>query len=400
VSPGIVGVRYQATPGLLWVAKGRPSISGSDRAALVGGTYIPSPGPTMRGDTADGATTGVIAGTDLTTVTGDQIITTAGQVVENLDVVNGRIIVRAANVTIRNCWVGGHVATGNSGLIDATHANCVGLVVEDCTLIPDNPSYWWNAIMGRRYTIRRCHWQWTVDGCRDSVAPGHPAVANPGLPLDIIVEQNYGGPLSFFSPDPNHTGDNRVHSDHIQIESGMAYNHDPANSATWTTALTDIEDASIVVRYNSFWGWYAGGDLFPDRWPTFNATTSNPLTTPPNSVLSTLRDANTSIFQVTPNRGVPVTGVWYEHNWCQGGSVGVSLAGGAGSSQRNIGRFVDNIFDGMQKLSGLGGTSNAWCFSIKSPEYGNRDTPELLGVFTGNTNTASGGAARLGRVTA
>jgi hypothetical protein len=387
---GISGVTYFLSTDLLWEAKGRPSIPASERSSLVGGTYIPAPD-----------TTGVIPGIALTTVTGDQIITTAGAVIENLNVVGGRIIARAANITIRNCWVRGGVATGNSGLIDASHANCVNLVVEDCTLIPDNPAYWWNAIMGRNYTIRRCHWQWTVDGCRDAVSVGHPGATSPGLPLNIVVEQNFGGPLSFFSPDPNHANtDNRVHSDHIQIESGMAKNHDPANSATWTTALTNIADASIVIRHNSFWGWYAGGDLFPDVWDGFNASTSDPLTNPPNSQLTNLRDANTSLLQVTPNRGVPVTGIWYEGNYCQGGSVGVSLAGGAGTSQRNPGRFVDNVFDGWQKMSGLGGTSNAWTFSIKSPEYGNRDTPELLGTFTGNTNTASGGAARLGRVTA
>jgi hypothetical protein len=379
---------YIAQPNGTLTSPGRPTLQGGDRSGLVLGTYIV---------TEDEV--GVLPGSTLAIQSGDLIVTTPGAIISNLDIY-GQLIIRAAGVRAYNCRIRGTAGNANRGLIDCTSASAIGFVAEDCSLIPDYPSYGWNAAMGDSYTLRRCYWKWVVDGYR-----GY-NIANPGKPLDIVIEGCLGGPLSFFSPDPNHgpplhpTGDDRVHSDHGQIESGMAKNHVSSSSSTWLAPLTLISDASVVVRFNSFWGWYAGGDLFPERWPGFNASTSNPLTNPPNTVLDILRDANTSILQVTPNLGVPVTGIWYEGNHVYGGAVGVSLAGGAGSGKRNPGRFIDNIFDGYQRQSNLGGTASAWAFSIKSPEYGDRDTSELLGTYTGNINNATGGAARLGRVTA
>jgi hypothetical protein len=373
---------YRANAALgVWEAPGRPSIVAGDRSGLVSGTYEPSL-----------ANTGVLPGVALTTYVGDMIVTTPGTLVQNMDVY-GRIIIRAADVTVRNCRVRGTSGNSNRGLFDCTHDACVRFTAYDCTLIPDYPSYGWNAIMGHDYHLVRCMWKWTVDGCR-----GY-NLTNPGAPLNITVEGCYGGPTSFFSPDPNHAPprDNRVHSDHFQIESGMAGNHSASTPWTWVTANTS---PSVTILGNALWGWYAGGDLFPEHWPTWDGSVSDPLTNPPNAYIPQLRDANTSLIQVTPNLGVPVTGLVVSKNYCHGGGVGVSLAGGGGSGQRNPGIFTDNIFDGQQRSANLYGTANAWCFSIKSPEYGNRDVPELLGTFTGNINTASGGAARLGRVTA
>lgn len=368
--------------GGVWTRDGYPPLI-SGREGLVTTEYVPSV-----------TTTGVLPGVTRTNFFGDYVIAVAGTVIQNLNIY-GRVVIRAANVIVRNCYVrGASGMTGNSGLIDCTHANASNAQIIDCTLIPDTPSYWWNAAIGRSYTLLRCHWQWTVDGFR-----GYD-IAQPTRALDIRIEACYGGPQSFFSPDPNHTNDNRVHADQGQIESGMAKNHDPSDIDTWSNALTSQDDASLIVIGNNFNGWYAGGVLFPERYPGFNATTSNPLTNPPNTQLTALRDASTSNLQVTPNLGWPVTGIWFEHNWCSGSGVGVSLAGGGGSSPRNPGVFIDNIFDGQQRQSNLQGSANAWTFSIKSPEYGNRDTPQLLGTFSNNTNTATGGAARLGRVTA
>lgn len=374
-------VRYTLNPSeTYWEARGRDKIPNGPIPTPwppVPGTYIPS--PTTTGSRVPKA--------ELPVHQGNLIITAPNTVVENLRV-TGRIFIRAANVTIHeSVWVEGGIATGNGGLIDCTHIACVNALIEDVTLIPSNPSYYWTGIVGHDFTARRVHTQWTVDsyGLFNSSAPL--------APLNVLIEACYGGPLSFFSPDPNHANtDDRVHADHVQIQGGVG---------TPTTP-------SVIIRHNAFWGYYAGGIVFPERWPGMNLATSNPLSNPPNIKWGAdLRDAATSIIQVTSNiklnsgdaNAVPVEYIRVEHNWMFGAGVAVSLAGGGGATvKRNPGWFIDNIIDGQQRQSNLQGTANAWAFSIESPEYGDRSTGELLGVFTGNINTATGGPARLGRV--
>lgn len=368
MSPGV----YTAQANGTWTAPRRPTIPAGDRSALVWGTYVPTP-----------TNAGLLPSVQLTPYNDDVVVTTDRAIVENLDI-KGRVIVKARDVRVRNCRVRGKgPMTNGVGLIDtASYNSVVGgrTIVEDCLLIPDYPSVYWNAFIGTNITVRRCHWQWVVDG------GGGFSTQDPSAPLNWLIEQNYGGPLSFFSPDPNHANtDDRVHADHFQIQSGQGTDANP----------------SVIIRGNALHGWYAGGVVFPERWPGFDPSVSDPMSDPPNAKLNAdLRDACTSLLQVTPNLGVPVTGIRFERNYCFGGGVGVSLAGGAGSGKRNPGVFIDNVFDGQQRQGFNQGSSNAWCFSIKSPEYGDRNTPELLGTYSGNINTATGGPARLGRVTA
>jgi len=100
--------------------------------------------------------TGVPAGTALTTHQGDLVITTAGTVVDGLDV-HGFVYVRAADVTIRRTRIRGTARTMCTGksLVVATGTAQHGLVVEDSTLAPDVPSSLVNAVMGHDYTFRR-----------------------------------------------------------------------------------------------------------------------------------------------------------------------------------------------------------------------------------------------------
>lgn len=147
----------------------------------------------------------------LTPITGDLTITTAGTVVQNSDVA-GFIKVRAANVTIRDCIVrGSGPGTTNTGLIDCNHAAAAGVLVENCLLVPNEPSYWLNAIIGHDYTIRRCEAYNVVDFC------GVYNSTNPAAAVNVVIEGNYFHDLAYISPDPNHS-DNRTHNDGVQIQ--------------------------------------------------------------------------------------------------------------------------------------------------------------------------------------
>lgn len=147
---------------------------------------------------------------------GDFTVTAAGTVIQNLDIA-GFVKVRAANVTVRNCVVrGSGPGTTNTGLIDCNHVAASNVLVENCLLVPDQPSYWLNAIIGHDYTIRRCQAYNVVDFC------GAYNSATPTARADVVIEGNYFHDLAYFSPDPNHT-DNRTHNDGVQIQGNFGH---------------------------------------------------------------------------------------------------------------------------------------------------------------------------------
>ena len=150
----------------------------------------------------------------LTLLSGNQTITTAGTTIENRDI-TGKVIVQAANVTIRNCRIRGAGAeSSNTALVFASSGSVSNLLIEDCTLVPDTPSVWWNGINGHDFTARRCNIYHTVDGC------GLFNNSNPGGPINVTIEGCYIHDLSYITPDPNHTGDNQTHNDGIQLQGG------------------------------------------------------------------------------------------------------------------------------------------------------------------------------------
>ena len=161
--------------------------------------------------------TGIPAGTVLTPHYGDITITTAGQVVENLDI-HGFVFVQAANVTIHRCRVRGSLPgpTGkqNWGLIDCNPASSgPNTLIENCLLVPDYPAVGINGILGHNYTVRRTETYNVVDGFGIYNTNGTP----PTNPANVTIEGCYVHDLVYISPDPNHS-DNRTHNDCIQIQ--------------------------------------------------------------------------------------------------------------------------------------------------------------------------------------
>jgi hypothetical protein len=273
------------------------------RDTLVLGAYEP-----------DALTTGVLPGTSLETSTGDIIITASGTLLENLDI-SGFVDIRASNVTIRNCRIrGSSGGTSNRGLINCTHANCFAATIVDCTLVPDTPSYWLNAIHGHEYTIRRCNAYNVVDACGV-----FPLASDPGGPTNVVIEQNYFHDLSYFSPDPNH-GDDQTHNDVIQLQGG----------------------SGTVIRGNSLKGL---------------------LSTEPGVGTTPLpRDYALSVLMFNNNVG-NITDCIIEDNWARGGEIGFN--GGGLTGGQDLGRIWRNKFDHSQGLQGSGG-DNTWTIGLDS----------------------------------
>jgi len=129
---------------------------GVSRTAMTYGTDRPSD-----------LTAGVPAGSTFSsTVTANTFFDTAGATITGVNY-KGRVVVRAANVTFRNCLFEGTATalTGDDGLVNATAAAVSSLVVEDCTFRPQTPSMYVTGILGHDYTVRRCVFENCVDAC-------------------------------------------------------------------------------------------------------------------------------------------------------------------------------------------------------------------------------------------
>lgn len=164
----------------------------------------PPPGPPAPGTyKPDATTTGVPSGTTLTVVNQDYTITTPGTVLDSLDI-HGRIYVRAANATIKNCRVRGNAATQaasyspppatkDSALIDCNHVAVSNCLIQDCELADDFPNPWLDGIIGHDYTARRCNIHSVVDGCGIyNSNSGHTTdLANVTLEACYIHDLNY-----------------------------------------------------------------------------------------------------------------------------------------------------------------------------------------------------------------
>lgn len=258
----------------------------------------PAPDPVAR---PTAGTTGVPAGTVLTPHQGDITVVEPGTVLDGLDV-HGRIDIRAENVTIRNTRVrGSGNATFTTGLITCYHARCVNALVEDTTLIPDSPSYWFNGIHGHDYTARRVRVAHVVDGFQVH------NVHNGGGPVNVVIEASHCSDLAYFAADPNQGG-GPSHNDCIQIQGG----------------------SNITIR----------GNTLVSRMATTVADQS-------------YDDVNRgSGVMVTPNVA-PVTGAVIEKNWIDGGEASVALSRGRYPSM-HLGTVAENRFGRNQVDFGRG----------------------------------------------
>jgi hypothetical protein len=283
---------------------------------------------TMGVDQPDARNTGTLPGVIRSELAGNQTITTPGTTLQDLNI-RGLVDVRAANVTIRNCFIDGAATTPATGkaLITATNAAAATLLVEDCTLAPAVPNRFWNGFMGHGFTARRCNLFWLTD-------PFDPFnTVTPGADLSVLVEQCYMHDFAFFN-DAGQSVDLRNHTDGMQIQggTGIIFRGNFVNSY-WAKDVGDVD-------YN---GGGSGGFA-----PVADFRNAHPQA---KSCMQ-LND----LSGVVPGPSVSIT-----DNWLYGGDMGISgndstFAGPDGSLV--FGEILRNRFNHDQNTIISGQTSN------------------------------------------
>jgi len=189
----------------------------------------------------DVTNTGVPPGTTLTTVANINV-TTNGTVIENRSVTN-QIVIRANDVTIRNC----RIVSGDYYPIDYEGT---GLVVEDCEIIGTSATVT-AGLSTSNYTARRCR----VEGGKD----GFKAESN------VLIEDCYVTNLNV-SEDS--------HNDGVQTTGGsnVIIRHN-------TFKLGDNAGVSAVLQFGTengpFSNWLVEENLLDGGGWTINSQTGN-----------------------------------------------------------------------------------------------------------------------------
>lgn len=177
--------------------------------------------PAVGTATPDATTTGVPLGTPLTVREGDLTITTAGTVIEGLDI-RGFVTVKAQNVTIRNTIVRGRPTTTARGLVVVERTG--SLTIEDSELYNDQPSWYVDGLrVGGSATARRLN-------IHDVIDTMHLYGDQP-----VLLESSWLHDTLHYADDPSH--DDGTHDDNIQI----------------------VKAADVTVRGNRIEGAYNAG---------------------------------------------------------------------------------------------------------------------------------------------
>ncbi|MBB2924954.1 hypothetical protein [Cellulomonas cellasea] len=153
---------------------------------------------------ASASNTGVPAGTVLTVITGDLVVTTPGAVIDAVDV-RGFLKVSAPNVTIKRSIVRGRPITSSFALI-TNGAGLYPFTVEDSELIASDASPHIAGIIGHNFTVRRTEIAKVIDSV-------HVTGSN------VLVEDSFLHSNLYYAADPNHGG-GESHADSVQIQGG------------------------------------------------------------------------------------------------------------------------------------------------------------------------------------
>lgn len=251
----------------------------------------------------------------MTTINTTQNLTVAGTVLQNA-VINGRVIVSAANCIIRNCRILGPTpqpAAAENPLISATAAGVSNLLVEDCSIVMQAPQNSYNGITGHDFTLKRCHLAQITDGIGIYNTNALTAPANVNV-LGCVVEK-----MVKWYPDTvttSHT--DGTHNDCIQIQQGNGSLLIRGNvlDATLSTAFGNTTPAGSNVQ--------SGGTQFS---PTnFNGN---------------------AVIQLNELGGGITANLQVEDNYFYGGNVGINASDPA-LSGNNMGVWQRNKFNHTQ----------------------------------------------------
>ena len=195
----------------------------------------------------DATNTGVPAGTALSVYNGDMTITTAGTVIDGLDI-RGYVVVKAPNVTIKRSVIrGGAAPTVGKGLLSIVQAGASNFLVEDVTVVPTNPNPYINGInVNQAGTFRRVNISGSVDG-----------IMIYGSGVNVV--NSYIHDLTHFTSDPN-WGGGPSHDDSIQIQGGTGIKiTNNTLKGAYNSAVMITQDAGITKDLWINNNWIDGG---------------------------------------------------------------------------------------------------------------------------------------------
>lgn len=275
------------------------------------GTYKPS-----------AATSGVPAGTVLTTHTGSYTITTPGTTITAMNITGG-VDIKAANVTISaSKGVGPSAGSGGSSVVDCRWTGCINALVTDCELAPAVPATSFNSAMGHDVTWQRCNMHAGTDGVRSSTN-NHDG-GNIGSNANVFLLGNYIHGLAGWVNDPaapvnSGPEPHASHNDPWQPEGG---NH--------ATAIGNFFDGRID--------------------PTLGHGTATAATwNGGNHFISGVLNTNSCNQFNTNTTATVTTGLVVNNNWFDYGYIALNAALGAGNHFDSI---QNNLF-GHHTTSGV-----------------------------------------------
>jgi hypothetical protein len=233
-----------------------PAARISDNAASAGAAvkFTPAVVSTAKPSAAN---TGVPAGTSLTVVSGDQVYSTANQVISNVDI-RGYVQITGKNVTIRNSIIRGGIKpcimgnAQNSAALWVREDLAATATIENVEISPSNATACMDGIWASNSTLTRVNVHGSVDGIK-----AH---------NNLRIEDSYIHDLAYFASDPNQGG-RATHNDGVQsyqCNSNITINHntiDLSTSSGGNAAYQITQDYSkacsnIVISNN----WLDGGN--------------------------------------------------------------------------------------------------------------------------------------------
>jgi Ca-dependent carbohydrate-binding module xylan-binding len=249
--PGPITTIVPTTPAPIPTMKpvptAQPTTPAPSKPAPTGTTTAPAPAPAPAGGQPGPGNTGVPAGTKLTVHEGDLTVSTAGTVIDGLDI-HGYLKIRANNVTVRRSVIRGGVANGPnfSQLVSAFPGDQKGFVIEDSTLVASNPSGWMDGLKGSNFTARRLDISRVVD---TTLIFGD----------DVTVENSWYHNNEHVSPWPS-APDNMTHDDSLQIEGGnnIVIRNNTFEGAN-NTAMMITQNVARTTNVQVTGNWLSGG---------------------------------------------------------------------------------------------------------------------------------------------
>jgi hypothetical protein len=182
--------------------------------------------------------TGVLPGTVLTAVNGDQTFSTSGTVISGRDF-HGFVKVTGTNITFRNCVFRGGATSGNAALLDVERGT--NTVIEDSEFVPANPAATIDGIWANRASIYRVNVHGSVDGVKTG--------------SNVLIQDSYIHDMSWFASDPNQGG-GETHNDGVQSfpgDTGVTLRHNTIDMSTTKNANAALQDSAGDVHVDGNW---------------------------------------------------------------------------------------------------------------------------------------------------